>query len=260
MITNSSYHKDNTHISKSGLDLIEKAPALYYEKYLKPKTNNFTDDSNEAFLLGSGFHTIILEPHLLVSEYVVIPKFTGVGSKYKLEEFKNNNPNKKYLSYESYVKLLGMRDSVLLHPIAKQLLNGGVAEKTFTWIDENTRAKCKCRPDKLNQERKFILDLKSTEDASDRGFRNSAIKYRYDVQSAFYTDGLIANNIDIEKFIFIAVEKKPPYLVNIFFSDFNTLNVGREKYNKNLNTYMDCILNEEWEGYGKDIKPLGIEY
>lgn len=258
LLTNEDYHKNTSYISKSGLDLINKAPALYYAKYLdknKPK-----EPFNEAFLTGSAFHTFVLEPELLVKEYVVIPEFKGTGSRQKQHDFKELHKDKKAISSKVYQQIYGMTQSVLNHPIASKLLIGGVAEQTFTWIDSDTDTNCKCRPDKWNQERKFILDLKSTVDASERGFKNSAIKFRYDVQASFYTDGLLENGFDIERFYFIAVEKTYPFLVNVFFADSTTLSVGRSKYKDNLETYNECMFNDEWQGYENSIKPLGIEY
>lgn len=258
LLTNKQYHSNTDYVSKSGLDKIHKAPKLYHAHYLdknKPK-----EPFNEAFLTGSAFHTFVLEPELLAKEYVVMPDYKGTGSKYKKESFKAQHKDKSCISYKTYMQINGMTESVLNHPIASKLLKGGVAEQTFTWVDSDTGVKCKCRPDKWNQERKFILDLKSTIDASDRGFKNSAIKFRYDVQASFYMDGLLENGFDIERFYFIAVEKTYPYLVNVFFADSNTLRVGREKYKEDLKTYAECLFNDEWQGYEPMIKALGIEY
>lgn len=258
MLTNESYHKDTKYVSKSGLDLVNRAPALYYHKYLDP--NKPKEEFNEAFLVGGAFHTFVLEPHLLATEYVVMPDYKGVGSMAKKDEFKRRNATKNIIPHSIYMQIDGMTKSVLSHPIASKLFTGGIAEQTHVWIDKDTGVMCKCRPDYTKIVKKTIVDLKSTDDASENGFKRSAIKFRYDVQSAFYTDGLRANNFDIENFIFVAVEKKPPYLVNVFFADTETMEVGREKYKENLITYAECSFNDEWEGYSEIIKPLGIEY
>jgi exodeoxyribonuclease VIII len=243
-------------VSKSGLDLIAKAPALYHHRYLD--TNKPKEKFNEAFLVGGAFHTFVLEPELLAKEYIVMPGYYGTGSMAKKQAFKDSNPYKKIISNEVYVQIYGMTQSVLNHPIASQLFKNGFAEQSFTWVDEDTDMQCKIRPDYVNTPKKAIIDLKSTVDASLRGFKNSAFKFRYDVQAAFYTDGMLANDFDIDKFIFVAVEKKPPYLVNVFYADADTLNSGRTKYKENLETYSECLFNDEWEGYDNHIKSLEI--
>ena len=62
----------------------------------------------------------------------------------------------------------------------------------------------------------MVVDLKSTIDASARGFAKSVRTYGYAFQCAWYLEeGLQPNGEKPTEFIFLAVEKKAPYLTAV---------------------------------------------
>lgn len=255
-MTNEQYHADTSRIGKSGLDLIRRAPAKYYERYLNP--NAKPRKSTKTFGIGNATHSFVLERDIFQDQFAVSPNFRGEGSQFKREQFTYNNPDKTIITAGIYDQINGMRESIYNHPIAAKLLSIGEAEQTFTWIDTETGAKCKCRPDWWNPELRYIIDVKSTDDASQAGFARSAFKYRYYVQDPYYFDGLIENQMQPERFVFIAVEKEPPYLVNVFYYPQSEKEHGREIYKEDLRTYQECLRTGEWPGYGNEIKSLDI--
>jgi hypothetical protein len=255
MDENQKYHLDTSRVSKSGLDLIDQAPAKYFAKYFD---KNYPDQKDKKYFnFGSAFHSSILENDVFRDEYIITPEFTGIGSQSKKAEFDQMNVDKKQITLIDYKSILLMNESIKRHKIASKLLFSGMAENQFNWIDPDTGAKCKCKPDFLN-ENNYIIDLKSTDDASERGFKRSARKFRYHVQDPFYTDGLEQNGIRVKGFIFIAVEKEYPFLVNLFIYDKEDQDHGREIYKENLKTYTDCVNSGVWPGYGEEIKNLNI--
>lgn len=256
MDTNKMYHQDTTRVSKSGLDLIAKAPAYYYAKYLDP--NRLPEERTEALINGSAAHSLILEASTFAHQFIVQPKFSGTGSVAKRAEWEERNSDKEIISLKTYNMITRMRDAVMAHPIARELLSSGEAEKTFKWDDALTGAPCKSRQDWWNSPNKLIVDLKSTEDASEEAFQKSAFKYRYHVQSALYIDGARASGLDPQGFVFIAVEKKPPYLVNVFYADEEFIEAGRQAYQRDLELYTHCVRSGVWPGYEVAIKPLSL--
>lgn len=58
-----------------------------------------------------------------------------------------------------------------------------------------------------------LIDLKTTVDASEFGFRQSIRKFRYDIQAAIYLTGWNELNPDDPRdhFIWVALENRPPY-------------------------------------------------
>jgi len=246
------YHQDTTHISKSGLDLINRAPAHYYHRYFNGGNNSI---NSRALVQGTAFHSFALEPELINSEFTVMPKFSGKGSQSKKNEFLQMNSDKLIIKMDEFNMVNGMVNSLMSHPISKYL-TGGVAEKPIFWIDPTTGVACKCKPDYLKGS--LIIDLKSTEDASEIGIKKSVRKFRYDVQSAFYTDGGNESGLDIKGFLFIFVEKAPPYLVNAIILSNEDINNARIKYIENLETYKVCKNTGNWYGYGDNVSVIDL--
>lgn len=256
MNENDMYHADSTRIGKSGLDLIAQCPAKYYAKYIDP--NREREKKTPALILGSALHTIILEPFKFNSEFAVKPVFSGDGARSRESEWIENNRGKQPITLEQYQTVSRMRDSVAKHPLFDDLFSEGVAEQRIDFDDWYTGAKCKAKPDFRNTRNGLIVDLKTTEDASDRGFAKSAYTYRYYVQAPFYFDGAQANGLNPTGFVFVAIEKEPPYLVNIFYADDEFMDAGRTAYRNDLETYLKCLETGTWPGYSEEIKPLRL--
>jgi len=205
----------------------------------------------------------VLEYELFKQTYSVLPELdrrTKAG-KEAFEAFLEQNANKAFLSASDYKQCLDLAASVLRHSKASKLFDTGKAEQTITWDDETNGAPCKARPDFVTERMgsTFIVDLKTTEDASPRAFSRSAYKYRYHVQAAFYLDGYAqATGITPEAFIFVAVEKTPPYLVACYVYGPEELNLARATYKQNLETYLECLNSNSWPGYAEIINPLEL--
>ena len=102
--------------------------------------------------------------------------------------------NKIDLKVEDMAAIKAIQINVSKHFGAASRLVHGYAEMSVFWQDPATGVQCKCRPDflVLNAENKVvaIVDVKSTRDASNGGFSKAIANYGYDVQAAYYTDGL----------------------------------------------------------------------
>ena len=66
----------------------------------------------------------------------------------------------------------------------------------------------------------LIVDLKTTMDASPDAFARTAANFNYPLQAAYYVDGLqaagIASPDAVTSFVFLVVEKTPPYGVAVY--------------------------------------------
>ena len=247
------YHTDISRVSKSGLDLINRAPALYYERYLNP--NASPQKETPALIIGSAAHCAVFEPAEFGKRYAVAPHCDRRTSQGKeiWANFLDNSKGLIPLDAESATMVERIMESVRGHRTAQYLLKDGIAEQPIYWNDEETEVDCKARPDWLTPDN-VIIDLKTTEDASPRGFAQSVKKYRYDVQAAFYSDGLEeATGKPCNGFFFVAVEKHPPYLVGWYFIGNEDLKEARQKYKKNLMTYGFCKKSNIWHGYSEIV-------
>lgn len=177
-----------------------------------------------------------------------------------LAEWTENNPGRIVLTPETWDQLHAMANAVHSHPAAGALLTGcpGEAEKSVYWNDAITGVLCRCRPDWWRDDN-VIVDLKTTEDASPEGFAKSMANYRYDVQAAYYLDGVQqATGKRPKAFVFIAVEKKTPYGVGVYVLDSDSLELGRAQYQHDLRIYAECVRTGEWPGYGDKIQTISL--
>lgn len=246
-MTNEEYHAHGA-VSKSDLDLINRSPLHYMDSRQNRK------EQTEAMLFGSVVHKLVLEPESFAAEYAVAPKFdrrTKAG-KQAWQDFSDSIGNETVISEELYTEAQAVAGAVLANPIANKLLAGGQAEQSFFWTDAETGVECKCRPDYLLRERGLVIDLKTTENASPERFAKSAYDYRYHVQAWWYLHGLQQCGIDANDFVFVAVEKKPPYAVCVYAADDLMLRLGEMEAMENLRTYAECKQSGIWYGYEKE--------
>lgn len=253
----SVYHGDTRRVSKSGLDKIRQSPYHYWYWYLNPARPKQKD--TPATLLGSLFHTAMLEVEKLNRYFVVAPdvdRRTKAGREEYNEFMAMAEVNRqKVVTQELVDKARYMRDAAYKNPIFQDLMmESGKNEHTILFDEPMTGAACKCRPDRI-LDSGWIIDFKTTDNAAVEPFGRSAYKYRYHVQSAFYLDG--ANyglNIRPEGFVFVAVENHEPYQVAVYVADQNAIELGRGEYLHDLETYVRCKTLNQWPGYQPDGK------
>ena len=245
-ISNADYHA-GPGISKSGLDILAKSPAHYWDRYLSPSRQRQAETAAMAF--GTAFHTAVLEPHEF-GKWVVLDKVdrrTKEGKAAAEEaEARAARQGGRVIARADMDLIAAMNTAILSHPVAEHL-ETGVPELSVYWIDEESGVFCRCRPDWLGAS--AVVDLKTTDDASPRGFIRSSYIHRYWVQAAFYIDGLAANGINMPYFIFAACEKNRPYPVVAYNATNEAIEAGRREYRRLLKLYADCAASNTWPGY-----------
>lgn len=243
---NNQYHADTTYIGKSGLDIVARSPAHYWARYLDP--NRVRKADTPALIFGSLLHAAILEPHTLPEKYAIVPSDMN---KHKKEwgDFKAAHTHKIIVDADDMQAALAMRAAAMRHPQASALLtSSGDCEKAIFATDPETGALLKIKPDRFNHNG-IMLDVKTTEDARADAFAKSVHKYRYHVQDAFYTDVARWAGHDVKAFVFIAIEKEPPYAVAVWWLDEEARERGRSLYRDSLNTYAKCLATNDWHAY-----------
>lgn len=264
VLSNKDYHSDTSRISKSGLDLISKSPAHYWEKYLNPNPFVIPEKKEDKhFEIGDVFHTATLEPHKFFERYLVttqkVDRRTTDG-KIEWSTFQNAANGRKVINGDVYAWAMKMRDAAMANPIVEKLLSSGYAERTCHFTEPETGALCKCRPD-WESSSGFLVDLKSTVDASPEAFRRSVEKFRYWVQDPFYRDGIFYERGTMPVgMVFVAVEKRPPFNVGLYTLDGRDIESGRAVYLDNLRTYLECKRTGNWRGYSPKIVTLKLRY
>jgi exodeoxyribonuclease VIII len=246
MTSNADYHADPA-ISASHLHAVANSPYYYFSKFLAP--HRPLSVQTAAMKLGSLTHCAVLEPDELAKRYgICLPRNTKAGKEMAAEMEASGI---EAVTSTDMEQAMAMAASVRSHQAAAALLRDGKAEQSFWWDDTATGLRCKCRPDWYNGT--TIVDLKTTTDASPRGFAKSVAQWRYHVQQNHYLAGTFA-----ERFVFIAVEKSYPYAVGVYELDETAALHGETERRSNLQTIADCRAIAEWPGYGNTIQPLSL--
>ena len=242
-ISNEDYHNDPA-ISASHLHAAARSPKTYYKRYVDPKAP--LSSPTAAMQLGTLVHSAVLEPEDFARRYAFSTARKG-SSEYEALIERGITP----VSKAQWDQALGMRDSVLEHPEVSWLLSEGKAEQSLWWTDEETQQLCKCRPDWWNGD--IVVDLKTTQDASPRGFALSVAKFRYHVQQMHYLQGTQA-----ARFIFVAVEKEFPYEVGVYELDEEACGIGEKLRIRDMKRIKLCRERDSWPGYSTYTMPLPL--
>ena len=247
-LSNAEYHA-GPGISCTGLKKIAVSPAHF-------KYGDFKQTA--AMAMGSATHSAILEPDSFAKQYVTLP----AGKDRRSAEYKAlcaAHGTDNVLVSADASQISAMQLAVRANPVANKWLyqEQGRNELSVYAKDPETGILVRCRFDRL-LDRGFSPDLKTTTDASPRGFSNAIAKYGYAFQAAFYLDTYFwATGQRLESFGFIAVESKAPYNVMCYRLDDESIEVGRGQYRSALNTYANCLETGVYEGYdGASVEQL----
>lgn len=236
------YHSGK-EISHSGIVKMLKSPE-HFKQY-----KSGIEEPTPAMEFGSAFHAFILEPAEFAAQYVLAPKFDKrtKDGKEAAAKWDEENVGKIPLTADQIESLEKMRDSVMSHTGARSLLAEGEAETSLYWTDEITGLKCRIRPDWFNE--KGVSDLKSCVAAGKSDFSKAVANLGYDIQAAFYIDGVKAVTGKTVDFYFIAVEKTAPFSTACYKASREMIEVGRAKYRGALELLKWCLENNSFPGY-----------
>lgn len=243
---NAAYHA-TAALSKSRLWNFRRSPA-----YFRAQEDASKEERSEAFTLGSAFHKLVLEPDGFTSEFTVAPNVDRrtKDGKAAYAAFLDEAAGKDVLTPDAMRLATEMAEAVKANQMARFLTQGAV-EESYYFTDDTTGIDCKVRPDcfKIIDGKGIIVDLKSCKSAAPDDFRRDAISYGYDLQAAMYIEGVKKEHGIPCDFIFIAVEKEPPYLINIMQCDELLIKRGYDMFREYLGIYKDCTATGNWYGY-----------
>jgi len=275
-MSNDAYHQ-GPGVSKSKTDDIApecgNSPRTYWAKHVNPDREPFTP--TPQMVLGTAIHAAILEPDSFRSGYILAPEGLKKPTSSQLnakkpspdtivqiaewQQFQAEAAGKIILDAEDWESVLGARDAVLTHPTVRGLFQHGEAETSYFGIDPETGEVVKCRPDFDRIEFDgMIVDVKSTEDASPEGFGGSATKFRYDVQDPWYRDVIdlaLGARAVVRSFGFVAVERKPPFQVGLYYSTPEQLLRGRAMGRRDLRRIVECREANHWPDFAANDGP-----
>ncbi len=251
-VTDTIYHS-STGVSSSDIKKMAISPLHYENKEL-------FKFSTKSIGLGSLYHAMVLEPHL-------------IGTKYIKEEFEGAELNKNTKAYkeakaEFVAKHAGKeiidvatfntaeKMATITKTISGESLNGVVTERAFKIWSKKYNEWLKIKVDALNLNYGVAIDLKSTsEDVTNRKFlENTVAEYKYHVSAALYLDVLKALGYKVHSFMIIFQSNTAPYYCMPYVITKEAIELGRMEYQNALSAWKEYKDN----GTLNIVKPLGV--
>lgn len=247
-------------VSSHDLKLIHKAPFAY--RYAKDQK----EPEDEDMCLGGLLHLAVLEPDKLEEEVAILPadaKPKPLPAHYKMREegrdltdsaaerfefwdaWAIKSAGKKNVTAKDLEKVQGMHKSLMATPTVRNAVTvAGLREAVGLFEYEGVA--CRMRPDIWADDE--IIDLKSTGDCERRAFSREIWSKRYHSQASFYERGSAALGRPIKRFVWVAIETKPPYLCTFHVAAVSLLEFGRIENVRDLAIFKDCQTKKFWPG------------
>ena len=194
-------------------------------------------EDTTAMLIGRAVHVLVLEGLTKFLNLFEVMRVSTRGTKAYKELAAQSQ--KGILLQSEWEMIQGIREAIKSHTMARSLLMHGHRECSAYWSEQfgEDWLGMKCRIDSLQPNRKLIVDLKTTTDASPDQFPREIAKYGYARQMAFYQRGMHQITGDWFAPILVAVEKKAPHLIGIYSLDSDSMQLCRDWLQDKLEKY-----------------------
>lgn len=258
-ISNEAYHGSGELSRSTAWSLLTQCPAKV--KYDRENPGEATP----ALIIGDAFHTATLEPARFETDFACKPEQidgkSPLTNHYKeiFAEMQSEEPHVKWLNRSDYQMVVEMAGSALDHPILKEHLGRTESIVEGTAYFECEGVKCKVRPDLYSPGAGVVIDLKSTMDASERGFSKSVRQFGYSFQVAWYLEGLRLAGEKPNTFIFLAVEKKAPYLTAAYKVSAAEIEKQTHAMYKACTLWNECVSSGVYPGYTDEVTQVDVD-
>jgi exodeoxyribonuclease VIII len=237
------YHS-HPSVSCSMLREIMRSPLHYKRRYI----DGVEPEPTPAKTFGTLAHAAILEPRRFLDQFVVEPPLRRNTKEYK-SWLEAQPPEKLIISNKDSDRVINMCSAVTAHEGAASLLRGGIMEHSLYFTEPATGVQCRVRPDAMTEDG-YVVDLKTTRDASRKAFMRSIAQYRYDVSAGLYTEAFqTVFGRPPKGYIFIAVEHHEPYAVAVYVADDSVTEIGLAAARRSLRLLKACADADHWPGY-----------
>lgn len=246
------YHGDKTSLSSTGARKLLRAPALFKHEL------DHGGEHRPEYDFGSAAHKYVLGEG---SEIVIVDADDWRTAAAKKARKDACAAGKVPILPKDDLEARRMAERVRDHALAAELLRSGLPEQSIYWTDPLTWVRLRARPDWITeyQGRVTLVDYKTSRDAEPRGFAKSAAEYRYHQQAAWYLAGARDQEIAYDpRFVFLAQEKTPPYLVSVHEYTAEDLRIGEEWNRRAIDIYAECKAADIWPAYGDHIHTMRL--
>lgn len=249
-----TYH-GGPEFSSSAAKLLMRTPAHYKHTYIdghrEKKKAWDIGTAVHAKVLGVGADTVSCPPELLASNGAMSTK---AAKEWRAEQ---EDAGRIVVSASDLEQIDAMAESVLSHGLARSWLElPGNSEASMFATDPDTGVPLRCRFDRLPDDPRAAIDLKTTLDASPQGFSRRAHDLEYHLSRAFYLHVAELAGHERAEMVFIAVENKAPYLVAVYQLTQPFADRGARRARYAIDLLKRCQDAGEWPGYSPNLEFL----
>lgn len=244
-MSSDDYHANDALGSTGARMIANDCPAAF--RWQEPQVKR-------EFDIGNATHLLCLEPELFRSKIGIIDAENYRTKQAQTERDDIRASNRIPLLSEELEMVRTMRAAVFDDPIAGLAFKNGQAEQSLFWTDQEFGVRCKTRPDWLPSHVRYLIDLKTSTSADPREFEKAVVNWGYHQQAAWYLDGVAAvTGNRPERFAFVVISKKPPYLVTTCWLHEDAIAWGRILNRYARGVYAWCKKHDHWPAYQPDI-------
>jgi len=248
VVSNAEYHADREYLSSSGLKLLLTDKEQFYREYVLNQRQSVPENDN--FIFGSYLHSLILEPELVLKEYV-IGEYSGRKSAEYLE-LKTLYPDKVIISEKQNQLASELLRAYSTHSVAPGLISNGESEKTLCVNLKGV--KIKVRGDYVNLDKNYIVDVKTTSGATSKDDLVKANeRYMYHLSAALYCMAFKEHYKRNFDFYWIYLSKFD-LTCDVYKMSLKSMKRGIEQVNDALTLYKKNVDNDSWADY--DIQEI----
>lgn len=206
----------------------------------------------DAQIIGTLTHRAVLEKDF--SGYVVRPE----GMKFTTKEGKEWRAANPGVVVDYDIRLIS--NAVWNHDEARAILSAQGSNEVSCWKeDDETGLLLKGRADRVTTDAQgytVVADLKTCGrgEGDIESFSKSIFSWGYHHQAFFYQKLLFEASF----FVYIVVEKEPPFAVACYSLDAESLELGGRDVRRWLNQVAECKTSGVWPGYAMGIRPIGV--
>ena len=270
IIPNREQYDATVALNYSGMKELLKTPASY-RHYLTA-----TREETKALRMGRLTHAFVLEPEVVTSRFVTIPgdapkkpTKAQIEAKNPSNEtclaigwwkvFNSNAEGKTIVDSDEWEVCVNVAQSM---SATIKHLGLTIKQTEVMLLVDYCGCPLKVAIDAVAENAlgdEYIIDLKSTEDASPKAWLSSARSYRYPLQGHTYRTAFEAFfKRRIKGVVFVAGEKSAPYLSAAYEFGPELMTYAIEDFEKAVALYKSCSALDEWPGYPTEVTTLDI--
>ncbi len=237
-------------LSGSRLGLLQ-CPAKFKHELDNPS------EPTEAMILGSLRHCMLLEPDRVEELYYKLPEGLVRRAGKDYEALVTEAGDKVTVKHADWVEAETMVSICAQHAQVRPIISAWCKfEHELYWTESDVA--CKGKVDIYLPDLNVIVDYKTTNDASPRGFRYKVLDMGYLLQMAHYQRGVASTNGQetMPGVLVIAQETDAPYVLQVYSVPQTMIDEAHSRRAELLEVYKSCTSTGEWYGYSSGIMDI----